>query len=300
MFGGDIWLSGFLLLNIFVVGVVSAIAFMHARAHYKNDEPRRTQKTFPILPHDVRQRIIEEAEGDYEKVLRKNAAMFGKDLASTATHLSEQLNKIGNEIMDDELQRYRTELDQLRKETQQAAGSASVEIAKHQEDLRSKLETRQSEVEARLSEAQAELEAKFAARTTELEESFKQKQIEYANKQISLEAELANHQAQLSASLKERETKLATHQAELEEQLTTLQAQHAKKQAELEAKLEQDMEQARQRAAAQLETKIGDSIAGFLTDTLGHNVDLGAQTAYLTAMLEEHKEELLQEVKSGN
>lgn len=301
MFGGDIALNIFLLVNVFVIGVVVAVAIMHARAHFRADDTKPAKKAaLPMLPHDVRQRIIEEAEGDYEKVLRKSAVAFEKDLETTASHLSEQLSKIGNEIMDDEMRRYRTGLDDLRKETEYAVGSASQEITKHQEELRTKLASRQAEIEAKLSETQAELEAKFAARTTELEQTFKQKQVEYAEKQAALESELAHHQTELSASLKEREARLAAHQTELDDQLTLLQTQHAKKQAELEAKLEQDAAEQRERLAKQLETKVGDTIATFLTETLGHNVDLGAQLPYLTAMLEEHKDELVKEVRNGD
>ena len=297
MFGGDIALQKFLLVNVFVLGVVIAIAVMHARAHYRPDEPRVVKKNLPMLPHDVRQRIIDEAEDDYEKVLRRSAQAFEKDLESTTSHLSEQLGKIGNDIMDDEMHRYKQGLAELRGETEQAVGVASQEIAKHQTELRDKLARRQAEIEAKLTEGQAELEAQFAARTTELEQTFKQKQLEYASKQAELEAQLTQHQSELSAALKDRETKLAQHQAELNAELVALQTQHAQRQAALEAKLEQDIATQRERAAKQIETKIGDTIAAFLTETLGHNVDLGAQTPYLIATLEEHKQELMSEVR---
>lgn len=297
MLGGDIALQIFLLVNVFVLGVVIAIAVMHARAHYRPDEPRAVKKNLPMLPHDVRQRIIDEAEDDYEKVLRRSAQAFEKDLESTTSHLSEQLGKIGNDIMDDEMHRYKQGLAELRGETEQAVGVASQEIAKHQTELRDKLARRQAEIEAKLTEGQAELEAQFAARTTELEQTFKQKQLEYASKQAELEAQLTQHQSELSAALKDRETKLAQHQAELNAELVALQTQHAQRQAALEAKLEQDIATQRERAAKQIETKIGDTIAAFLTETLGHNVDLGAQTPYLIATLEEHKQELMSEVR---
>jgi hypothetical protein len=53
----------------------------------------------------------------------------------------------------------------------------------------------------------------------------------------------------------------------------------------------------RQALIQQMETKLADGVASFLTETLQHNVDLGAQTAYLTAMLEEHKDELTKGLK---
>ena len=43
--------------------------------------------------------------------------------------------------------------------------------------------------------------------------------------------------------------------------------------------------------------KLADAVASFLIETLGHNVDLGAQSAYLTEMLEEHKDEILKGIQ---
>jgi hypothetical protein len=37
---------------------------------------------------------------------------------------------------------------------------------------------------------------------------------------------------------------------------------------------------------------LADAVASFLIETMQHNVDLGAQSTYLTTMLEEHKTEL--------
>lgn len=51
MFGGDLFLTIFLLINVFVVGVVATIAVMHARAHMKPTEARpAAQRNLPILP----------------------------------------------------------------------------------------------------------------------------------------------------------------------------------------------------------------------------------------------------------
>ncbi len=59
-----------------------------------------------------------------------------------------------------------------------------------------------------------------------------------------------------------------------------------------------EVEAEKKRLVDLIDSKLGDAVGAFLIETLGHNVDLGAQSAYLTAMLEEHKEELKQEVTS--
>ncbi len=298
MIGGDIALQLFLLINVFVIGVVLAFAFQHARAHFKPDKPEReVKKHLPLLPLDTRQRIIEEAEEDYQKVLHRAALELEKNLEATTGRLNAQLDKMGGGIVEDEMQRYKEGLDELRKETAQSIGSAQAEIESHQTELRAKLAQRQAEMDAKLAERQAELEANLAARTTEMEAEFKARQAEYIKKQEEIEAQLAQHQAELKAALNEREIKLSQHQAELDDQLVESQKKHAEKQAQLEEKLEQEMAAKREAFARQLDTKVGDTIAAFLTETLGHNVDLGAQTAYLTGVLEDNKDELIRSIR---
>lgn len=83
----------------------------------------------------------------------------------------------------------------------------------------------------------------------------------------------------------EGQSKVATYQTDLTAKLDA-------RQSELEAKLEAEMNDEKQRLTQQIDTKLADAVASFMIETLQHNVDLGAQSAYLTAMLEEHKTEL--------
>ena len=85
------------------------------------------------------------------------------------------------------------------------------------------------------------------------------------------------------------QSSIAAHQAQLE-------AKFMERQAELENNLANDMATEKQRLVEQMDTKLSDAVASFLIETLQHNVDLGAQSAYLTTMLEEHKTELTKKV----
>lgn len=67
-------------------------------------------------------------------------------------------------------------------------------------------------------------------------------------------------------------------------------------QEDLKAKLTESVEAEKQRLVAQVNTKLADAVASFLSETLQHNVDLGAQVPYLTSVLEEHKAELAKEI----
>ncbi len=287
---GGLPLEIFIALNAFVAGILVTLAVHFARAHFGKGHDTKPEPAKPevqsILPYDMRQRLIHEAEEDYQKILDKSAVELNKNLEITTQKLNKQLDQMGSNVMGEELQHYREGLDELHKSTAKILQDASSEITK-----------RQTEIDEKLRAQEAELQAQLTARTNELETKFKDKQAEYANKQAQLEAELNKHQAELEAKLKERETQLATKQAELEQALTQRAQAHAAKRAEIEAKLEQEMQARREQFAAQLDTKLSDAVIAFLTQTLGTNVDLGAQTQYLREQLEAHKAELVQEMK---
>lgn len=300
MLGGALWLQIVILVNVFLVGVVGTVAIMHYRAHLHPEEPANKKKSLPMLPLDVRQRLIEEAEDGYEKVLKKSTASFESDLESTASGLSAQLAKIGTAIVEDEMGRYKSELATMRDETTKKIGSSSAEIDSHQAELRAQLAEKQAAMDTKLAEHQAELEQKLAARSAELEQEFAELQARYNKQQAALEAQLAQQEAELSSTVKTRELQLSEHQAALETELTKRQEAYAAKQTELEAKLEAELEKRKTAYATQLDTKLGDAVAAFLTDTLGTNVDLGAQTAYLLAQLDAHKDELIDGVRNDS
>ena len=52
----------------------------------------------------------------------------------------------------------------------------------------------------------------------------------------------------------------------------------------------------KQQLIAQIDTKLADAVTSFLVETLGHNVDLGAQSDYLISVLDEHKAEFTKRV----
>lgn len=207
------FLQIFLLINVFLIGALTAVAIRHAYAHFKpqtHDAEKPHAANHAVqLPPAVKARLLASAEHNFQTVLDRSATQLEHNLQTTAGLLDKQLEKLGSEILRDEMRRYREAIDELRARTELSIGSAQTEITQHQEDLKSKL---------------------------------------------------------------------------------------AERQAELEAKLLEDMTAEKQRLTQQIDTKLADAVASFLVETLQHNVDLGAQTAYLTSMLDEHKAELSREV----
>ena len=282
----------FLFVNVFIIGVITAYAVQHARAHFKPTSREVKKTNLPVLPADARQRILDEAEETYQKVIDKSAKSIETSFDATTSRLNSLLDKMGSDIVSDEMQRYKTTLESLREKTAGSIDNAEAEIASHQIQLRDKLVDRQSSIDSQLTEHQAKLEAELSARQGEIETEYLERKAEYSKRQAEIEAKLAEHQAELDAVLKERETKLAEHQTLLENELTERQKRYAERQAELDAQLDQEMSNKRQLLAQQLDARLTESVLSFLTETLGHEVDLGAQTTYLTKMLEEHKTEL--------
>ncbi len=68
-------------------------------------------------------------------------------------------------------------------------------------------------------------------------------------------------------------------------------------QAEAKAKIDAELDVQKTQLLEQIDTKLADSVVAFLVETLQHDVDLGAQTQYLTKMLDEHKADFTGKVK---
>ncbi len=196
----------FLFINIFIIGALTTVALQHAYAHFRpRPKAERRAQPVPGLSPAVRKQILEAAQADFQAVLEKSAVELQRELHGTAVSLNQRLAKTGAEVVSYEMERYRTQLADLSKQTEVAIGGA--------------------------------------------------------------EKEVVEHRAELTAMM-------------------------AKKQAELEVKLTEDMAVEKQRLIQQMDTKLADAVASFLTETLQHNIDLGAQSQYLISMLDEHKAEL--------
>lgn len=155
----SLFLQIFLLVNVFIIGVLLTIAVRHARAHFRpsehDHEPHHPAAQPVHLPPAVRERLLEAAEHKFQVVLDKSAEQLDHNLQATAVQLNKQLEKLGATIINDEMKRYREGLDELRARTEISIGSAQTEIAQHQDDLKAKLAERQAELEAKLTEDMA-------------------------------------------------------------------------------------------------------------------------------------------------
>lgn len=209
------FLQVFLLVNVFLMGALVAVGLRHAYAHFRpehhNAEKPTHQPERAQLPRATKERLLQEAEASFKKVLDRSAVELEQNQKAITAQLNKQFEKIGSQVVLHEMARYQSTLEELRKQAEKAIAGAQDEVSKHQ----------------------AEINAKFA-----------------------------------------------------------------EQQAVLRTQLTDEMAAEKQHLIQQMDTKLADAVASFLVETLPHNVDLGAQSAYLTTMLEEHKADLIKGISN--
>ncbi len=247
MAGGSTLLNVLLLVNMFILGVAVALAYMHWHRHIRAGELSHAGES---LPEQIRHKVYEQAQDDYEKVLRRSAVRFGKDLDTTTEHLSKQLDALTGDLVEKEVARYKSTMTELQDDATKRFGEAGEEIDSHRAELETRLQERLKTMDDVLTEHQKALEKSLAERTSELERDFKEIQADYAKKQAALESSLATQEAELASGLKQREAQLASHQAQLEDDLVARQQAFVTKQNELEQKLDAEMAKRREQYTA--------------------------------------------------
>ena len=144
-----------------------------------------------------------------------------------------------------------------------------------------------------LDHSASELQRDLKATTTQMNTSLQKLAADIINDEMKrYRQSLDELRAQTEMTIGGAQKEVESHQADLE-------VKFAERQKELQAKLEADIEAERQVLIQQIDTKLSDAVASFLIDTLGHDVDLGAQSAYLTKLLDEHKDDFKQGVVHG-
>lgn len=156
-----------------------------------------------------------------------------------------------------------------------------------------------------LHTAEANFQAIIDRSTKELERNLgninlqASKRVEKLTQQI-IDKETEHYQTTLNKLQTEAVNKGNTVQSEIDKYQVELKAKLTARQIELENQLTARMNERETQAARDLDTKLADGIAAFLTETMQHNIDIGAQSDYLIATLNEHKSELIASITKWN
>ena len=250
----------FLLINMFMLGIAATVAIQHAYAHYMHKKhPERDHDSLKDspLPKEFKDQLIKRAEQNFQDRLDASGDSLQHDLKATSDRINIHLEQLGNDIIHKESERHKAELERLYTHAEQEIKNIANSLTENTDQHKQKLETFSQQTDIAIKDANQNNENYKQQLCSKLEELYQQ-----------------------------AETSIATINQDIESH-----AQQVKQQISKQA------EDEKQQLIDQFETKLADAVVAFLTETLGHNVDLGAQSEYLTKTLESRKDELIKGVK---
>lgn len=158
-------MQAFLVFDIFIAGAVAAVALRHAYAHFRphTHEPEHKAPAGEHLPPAVREHLLQEAQINFESVLKSATRDLQKDLQATADDIKEQLEKMGEQARQKELEHYKATLAELQSQTNEDIGTTEKELAVERAELKAKLK---EEVEAEKKRLLAAIDTKLADAVT--------------------------------------------------------------------------------------------------------------------------------------
>ncbi len=133
---GTIFFQIFILFDVFIAGVLAALAVRHAYAHFR---PQVHEAEKPQISTAVRERLLRSSEAKFQKVLDHSVEDLGRDLESSTDQINDLIKRFAGEIVSDELERYRAELAKLHKRAEADMGGIKQAVAGHQQELEANL-----------------------------------------------------------------------------------------------------------------------------------------------------------------
>lgn len=192
------FLQLFLFVDVFIMGVVVAIAVRHGRTHLnlKNHVLKGSAPTQNgHLPPSVRQHLLEEAQANFQSVLERSAAELQKDLKDTTAEINKQLEKLGTEAVGSELERFRSKLEELTKQAESQIGGASTEITDHQVQLKAKMD---EEIAAQKKQLLEQIDTKLADAVASFLIETLQHNVDLGAQTAYLTSQLEEHKAEFT------------------------------------------------------------------------------------------------------
>jgi hypothetical protein len=167
-----LFLQIFLILNVFILGVVAAIAGRHAYAHFRpqGHEPEKTDAPNQVhLSPAAHDRLLQEAEDKFRSMINDSAGKLNKELDITSERIGKMVQEMGADMVGKELEHYRRELERLRAKAEEDMAGVRNELSKHQEELKSltakELEDEKQKILARIDTKLADAVASFLIET---------------------------------------------------------------------------------------------------------------------------------------
>lgn len=209
----DPFLLIFLLINGVIAGIAGTLALQHGLAHFRPKDKAGQPKADPLpkmLPA-MKKQLLAEAETKFRGQIEKSTQELDQNIQKTSAELTNHVTKIGGQIIETEMKRYRDSLEALRVQTEQIVKQAQAGVAQHQTDL----SNRYTEVQADLHE---KLKADIAA---EKEKLVAQTDAKLSDAVMSFLMETLQHDIDLGAQTKYILAALDEHKDEIVKEIAS-------------------------------------------------------------------------------
>lgn len=185
--------------DIFLIGMLTTELLRHGYAHFR---PHKLVQPKVVhapngnhLPPEVKERMLQASEAQFQTVLTRSADELQHDLQVTAEQVNKQVTRLATEIVGGELERYKTEFSRLHEQTQADLGGVSKELEAHQAEMKAQLA---ADIEAEKQQLIKLMDTKLADAVTSFLLETLQHNVDLGSQSTYLLSMLDEHKAELT------------------------------------------------------------------------------------------------------
>jgi hypothetical protein len=162
---GNTSLQIFLLIQVFILGALVAVAAMHYLTNLKPGKKEQTtepaqQLIKPIdLPQESKEKLIRDSQAQFEVAVERSAAQLQKSLVATNDQINDLVMRLATDVVSNELEHYKADIAALHEQTKADMSGISAEVSKHQEELKAQIK---QELEAEKQRLISQIDTKLA------------------------------------------------------------------------------------------------------------------------------------------
>jgi hypothetical protein len=194
----------FIYLQVFVAGALTTAAVVFVRSRLR-PETQNEHEVMPApnitvdLPHDVRERLVQASQKQFQVILDQSTGKMQQDLTVTTGHVNNLVLRLASEIVSGELERYREDLTKLHAQASASMGGISQEVAKHEEEVKAKIT---QELEAEKQKLLAQIDTKLADAVGSFLLEALGKNVDLGSQNVFLTQLLEEHKADFAMEVK--------------------------------------------------------------------------------------------------
>jgi DNA replication initiation complex subunit (GINS family) len=189
------FLQVLLLLQVFILGILAAVALRYARAHFgpaKTEEHRPMLGPGASLPPEIRRRLLEEAEVKFQNSINHVSSRLNHDLEISSDQINHLVNKLASDIVSGEMEHYRLQLGKLNEQATAEISGIRSEITKHEAEIKAKMA---EEIEAEKQRLIKQIDTKLADAVASFLSETLQHNVDLGNQSEYLLQMLEEHKA---------------------------------------------------------------------------------------------------------